>query len=68
MFNNTNIPSPPLFDIKFFLSLGINFFGFFIGFLLNESHHVLDLLLNICVAESHLESLFLSETKGSYII
>merc|ERR1719206_546309 len=45
---------PSFFDVELFFSFGINFFSFFIGFLLYEGHHMLDLFLNICIAESHL--------------
>lgn len=37
----------PFLYIKFLLRFCIDFFGFFIGFLLNERHHMLDLKQNI---------------------
>ena len=34
-----------LLNVKLFLSLGINFFDFLIGFLFDEAHHLLDLYI-----------------------
>lgn len=35
-----------LFNIEFFLGLSVNFFDFFISFLLDEAHHLFDLLID----------------------
>merc|ERR1719400_2374194 len=50
---------PPLLDVELFLGLRVDLFGFLIGFLLNEGHHVLDLLLHIAVRERHLQAFLL---------
>lgn len=44
---------PYLFDIELFLSFGVDLLGLLVGLLLDESHHVAELLLHIIVADSH---------------
>ena len=37
-----------------FPHLGVDFLNLFLGLLIDESHHVLDLLLHVRIAQSHL--------------